>query len=282
MAAIMTADSGDVDKVAESVAECARMGIRVLKPDVNQSFGTFTVVTKDGADAIRFGLMSIKNFGEGVAQSIIDEREAHGPYGSLADFLRRIKDRNLNKKSLEALIMCGALDSFEYKRGRMFAHIEVLLAFNREQEKGASQGSLFGGEAELVVPEGEQVPITTMLAWEKELLGLYVSGHPLNEHAERLKKIGTTVYGVKHGYAGVEVVVAGMLTEVKPFTTKKGEKMAFLKLADHSDAIEAVAFPKVYAEHREVLVPEACVAFKGRVSDRGGERSFMIDKVKRL
>ncbi len=280
MAAILTADSGDVDKVSESVAECHRMGIRVLKPDVNESFGNFTVVRKDGKDAIRFGLNSIKNFGESIAQAIIDERMAHGPFTSLSDFLTRVKDRNLNKKSLEALIMCGALDSFEFKRGRMFRHIDVLLNFFREQQQGVLQVSLFGGTT-LTLPECEQASMSDMLAWEKELLGLYVSGHPLDAHKERLAKF-KTILEVKQGYAGIEEVVAGILTEVKPFTTKKGDRMAFLKLADYEDSIEAVVFPETYANYRELLAANNCVAFKGKVNIRNGERSFLVDKVKLL
>jgi DNA polymerase-3 subunit alpha len=282
MAAILTADSGDIDKVSEAVTECVRMGLRVLKPDVNESFGTFTVVTKDGADAIRFGLNSIKNFGEGVAQAIIDERATQGKFTSLADFLSRIKDRNLNKKSLESLIKCGALDSFEYKRGRMLSSLEALLTFSREQQQEVAQASLFGGGSHtLTLPEAPQAAMIDMLRWEKELLGLYVSGHPLDAHKERLKNFAT-IEEVKNGYIGIETAVAGILTEVKPFTTKKGDKMAFMKISDYEGSIEAVAFPEVYATHREILVPESCVAFKGKVNARNGERSFMVDKVKAL
>ncbi len=285
MASILTADSGDIDKVSEAIAECKRMGIRVLKPDVNQSFGSFTCVEKDSKDAIRFGLNSIKNFGEGIAQVIIDEREQHGPYASLSDFLTRIKDRNLNKKSLESLIKSGALDSFEYKRGRMLTHIDELLAFNKEQQKEVSQVSLFSGvhgAGTLSLPEAAESPMRSILAWEKELLGLYLSGHPLDEHRERLERFGRNINDVKNGLIGVEQVVAGILVSVRTLTTKKGDKMAFLKLEDMSGDIEAVAFPKVYHEHRDKLVQEACVAFKGRVNDRNGERSFIVEKVKTL
>ncbi|MBP9759865.1 MAG: DNA polymerase III subunit alpha [Candidatus Pacebacteria bacterium] len=282
MSAILTADSGDIDKVSEAVTECARMGIRVLKPDVNESFGSFTCVQKDDKDAIRFGLTSIKNFGEGITQVIIDEREKHGRFENLTDFLTRIKDRNLNKKSLEALIMCGALDSFEYKRGRMLKHVEDLLTFNREQQQEVAQASLFGdGAHTLTLPDCEQASMADMLAWEKELLGLYVSGHPLDAHKERLTKFGT-VTQVKEGYIGIDTSVAGILTEVKPFTTKKGDKMAFMKIADYEGSMEVVAFPSIYAEHREILVPNTCVAFKGKVNARNGEKSFVVDKVKIL
>lgn len=284
MAAILTADAGDIDKVAETVAECERMGIRVLKPDVNQSQENFTVVEKDGNDAIRFGLNSIKNFGEGIARHIMDEREANGPYASLADFLSRIHNRNLNRRSLEALIKCGALDSFDYKRGRLLAYMDELLAFNKDQNQGVAQTSLFtvGGSASLSLPDAEPASKHDMLRWERDLLGLYVSGHPLDEHREKLERLGQTIADAKHGYLGVETVIAGILTDVKPLTTKKGERMAFVTLTDFSGDIECVVFPKTYAEHRNTIVPEGCIACKGRVTERNGERSFVVDKVKKL
>ncbi len=285
MAAILTADSGDVEKVSEAINECKRMNIRVLKPDVNQSFGNFTVVDKDGEAAIRFGLNSIKNFGEGIAKVIIDEREENGPFKNLSDFLTRIQDRNLNKKSLEALIKSGSLDTFEYKRGRMLRYIDELLTFNKEQSADKAQVSLFASSEDtgtLTLPEAEQASQSDMLRWEKELLGLYISGHPLDEYKERLEKFGRTITDVKRGYVGADTIAAGILTEVKPFTTKKGDKMAFIKLSDYGDTIEAVAFPKIYNEFRNILVQENCVAFKGRTNERNGERSFVIDKVKAL
>ncbi len=285
MAAILTADSGDIDKVAEAVVECERMNIRVLKPDVNQSFDTFTCVQKDGKDAIRFGLSSIKNFGEGIAHTIIQEREQHGPYNTIDDLLMRIQSRNLNKKSLESLIKCGALDSFKVKRGRLLKYIDELLAFNKEQHQEVAQASLFTGDVGgnvLSIPEAPEASLQDMLSWEKELLGLYVSGHPLDVHRDRLERLGQTIRGVKSTPSGVEQVVAGILSEVKPFTTKKGDKMAFLKLSDYDDTLEAVAFPRTYTQYRDFLKKDGCVAFSGRVSERNGETNFVVEKVRAL
>jgi len=285
MAAILTADSGDVEKVSEGVTQCAKMNINVLKPDVNQSYGNFTVVEKDTKSAIRFGLNSIKNFGEGIAQIIIDEREKNGVYKNLADFLSRIQDRNLNKKSLESLIKCGALDSFEYKRGRMLKYIEDILTFNKEFSKEQTQTSLFASVTDkktLTLPEVQEAPQADMLSWEKELLGLYVSGHPLDPYYKKLQEKNQTIKVAKRIFLGVEVKVGGILSEVKTFTTKKGDKMAFLKLSDYSDSIEAVIFPKTYAEYRDILVPDMCVIIKGKVNERNGERSLVIDKIRVL
>lgn len=289
MAAILTADSGDIDKVGEAVNECKRIGIRVLKPDINESFSDFTVVKdKDtpDKDAIRFGLRSIKNFGEGITDTIIAEREAHGRFVSIADFLERVKSRNLNKKSLEALIMCGALDSFHIKRGRLLAHIDRLLDYAKEHAVDTGQTSLFGGLSkageEIQLPDAPEAERSLMLTWEKELIGLYVSGHPLDEHREKLARLGRTITDTKEGYPGVECVMAGLLTEVKPLITKKGDKMAFIKLVDYDGFIEGVVFPKTYQEVRERLLVGTCVALKGKVNERNGERSFVLDKVKPL
>lgn len=285
MAAILTADSGDVEKVSEGITQCMKMDIPVLAPDINQSFGNFTVVKHNGKDAIRFGLNSIKNFGEGIAHIIISERESNGAYKNLEDFLTRIQDRNLNKKSLESLVKCGALDCFEYTRGRMFTYLEDLLSFNKDLAKDTAQVSLFaanGAHKTLTLPEADQAPQRDMLKWEKELLGLYISGHPLDDYKERIEKKGQAIQNAKHCIIGRETVVAGILSEVKAFTTKKGDKMAFIKISDYKDTMEAVAFPKTFTEFREILTVENCVAFKGKVNDRNGERSFIIDKVKAL
>ncbi len=289
MAAILTADSGDIDKVAEAVGECKRLGIRVLKPDVNESFADFTIVKDKDAperDAIRFGLRSIKNFGEGITTTIIEERAAHGRFRTISDFLERVKNRNLNKKSLEALIMCGALDSFSFKRGRLLAHIERLLSVAKERSTDTGQSSLFGAldaaNEELVLPEAPETPRSVMLGWEKELIGLYVSGHPLDEHRARLQALGKNITETKEGYPGVDTVIMGLLTEVKPLITKKGDKMAFIKLADYDGAIDGVVFPKTFQETREILQAGHCVALKGKVNERNGERSFVVDKVKSL
>jgi len=287
MSAVLTADSGNVDKVSESITECKRMGIPVLPPDVNESFGPFSVAIRDDkTEAIRFGLHSIKNFGEGIADVIIKERKKNGPYKSLADFLKRIQDRNLNKKSLESLVKCGALDSFE-DRSKMFNNIEALLTYNREfAQLPQDQDSLFGAlpkeEAKLTLVSGEEISQQEKLAWEKELLGLYVTGHPLDDY-KKLLKDRATILRIDHELReGMLAVASGIVEEVKPIVTKKGDKMAFLKLADFSGSIEAVIFPKLYAEYEALLQPEMCIAIKGRKSVRNGQTSLVAEAVKEL
>lgn len=288
MTAVLTADAGDVEKISEIVGECRNMGLEVLPPDVNESFGPFSVVpAQDGEpEKIRFGLRSIKNFGEGVAEAIVEERKAHGPYASLEDFLSRVKDRNLNKKSLEALIQSGALDAFA-ERGIMLANMDMMLAHHKQaltEHKG--QDSLFNG-GELASPilrfeKAEPVSVAQKLAWEKELLGLYVSGHPLDAHKETLAKTNTTIQKAKGLPPGATTVVYGLLEDVRPILTKNGERMAFTRISDYTGVIEVVFFPRVFNEYKTTLEAGNCIAVKGKLSARNGELSMLGDKVKVL
>jgi DNA polymerase-3 subunit alpha len=283
MSALLTADSGDVEKIAEIVAECKAMGIDVLPPDVNESYEVFSVVTTAEKPTIRFGLISIKNFGEGIAHTIVEERKSNGPFKDLSDFLTRIVDKNLNKKSLESLIKSGALDRFG-ERGMLLHNIETLTSFHREVHAPASaQDSLFGATVvTLTLEPWPASSLTEMLVWEKELLGLYVSGHPLDDH--RSKLVGKpTIADTKHRmHAGISTVIAGLVEDVRTILTKKGDKMAFVKMSDYTDGIESVFFPEAFAKAKDVLVPGSCIMIKGKVSNRNDEKSFMADAAKKL
>lgn len=287
MAAVLTADAGDVEKVAEVVVECTRMKLTVLPPSINESMGDFTVVDDT---TIRFGLYSIKNFGTGVADSIIAARGEGGAFKDVADFLARVPDKNLNKKSLESLIQCGAFDAMSTSRGELLENIEVLLEFHREHMNAPQhQGSLFsagllneGGGARLTLKPGAPAPLDTMLGWEKELLGLYVSGHPLDKHKAKFADPKKTIKHAKAHMRGIETVIAGFVETARVTMTKNGERMAFLRLSDYSDSIELVAFPRTYKEAAALLQPGMCVAVKGRISERNGEASFVIEKAKAL
>ncbi|HMA78290.1 MAG TPA: DNA polymerase III subunit alpha, partial [Candidatus Paceibacterota bacterium] len=291
MAAVLTADSGDTDKIAEIIHECDRMRIEVLPPDINESFADFTVVRKDGAaiadGSIRFGLTTIKNFGAGIADAIIAEREASGPFQSLTDLLTRVQDKNLNKKSLEALVKTGALQKFG-ERGQLLTNLDAMLAFNREHASGASVGqdSLFGGIEssvnELQLAPAEPVSVEQKLLWERELLGVYVSGHPLDQFEAELGKRGDISLIKQDGRNGIPVVTAGMVESVRELLTKKGDRMAFVKLASKKDDIEMVTFPETFQATRELLVPGTCVAVKGKLNIRNEEPSILVDKMKAL
>ncbi len=293
MTALLTADAGDIEKVSESITECKRMAIGVLPPNVNESFGDFTVIPSETDSwKIRFGLRSIKNFGEGIAATIIDERTRKGKFQSLGDFLERIRDKNLNKKSLESLVKCGALDAFE-DRATMLAHLDALLTHSREHGGAAqNQNSLFSGirdgRPDQSIPEfrlerAPQTPEREKLAWEKELLGLYVSGHPLDAHAEKLKIYGVRIADLKEKVReGMPAVIAGIVEESKQIMTKGGDRMAFVRLADFSGPIEVVFFPRVFNDCKALLEPERCIAVKGRLSGRNGGISFIAEAVKEL
>ena len=289
MNAVLTAESGDVEKIAEIIVECKRMGIPVLPPDVNESFKDFTVVrVPKEKDKIRFGLHTIKNLGADISDAIIVERKEDGKFKSFADLLERIQHKNLNKKSLEALIMCGAMDAFG-ERGAMLGNMEEALAYHKEYSSSTAQTSLFGGLPETHALPGlrlKDVPpasAETKLAWEKELLGLYVSGHPLDKYRERLEKRETNIKKIKEEMKDdMLTMVAGIVEEAKEITTKKGDRMAFLKVADFADRIEVVVFPKLFVESKALLVADKCVAIKGRISNRNGEISLIAEAVKEL
>ncbi len=287
MAALLTADAGDTDQIAILVAECDRLKIPVLPPDVNESGADFTVAGEN-KDTIRFGLTSIKNFGEGISQAIIKERTEHGPFSTLSDFLARVGSKNLNKKSLESLIKSGALDALageDSSRSHLFAHIETMLTFHREATMTQAQDSLFSFAAPTLQlpPTHGQTSIADKLLWEKELLGIYVSGHPLDAHTDTTAKAGLTIAEIKNDpKAGTTVILPVLVDEVRVLLTKKGERMAFLKLSDKSDSIEAVIFPKTFKEKADIITPGTCLLVKANVSGRNGETSLSLENLKRL
>lgn len=284
MAALLTSDAGDVEKIAEIVAECKRMGITILPPSVNESEGTFTVIDDM---TIRFGLYSIKNFGTGIADSVIAERTTNGPFRSISDFLARLTTINLNKKSLEALIMSGSLDVFGERKSHL-THIEKLLEYRRELH-AAPQGisSLFGASASpvaaLQIPDEKPASTEEKLAWEKELLGFYVSGHPLDRCKDALAKQKMNLKEMKEGYPrGVETVIGGYLESTQPILTKNGERMLFGRFADYVSNVEIVVFPRILQENEKLFTGGTCLLLKGKFSDRNGEASFVVDRVKAL
>jgi len=284
MSAVLTADSGDTERIYASIHECERMGIDVLPPDINESFADFSVVP--GTQTIRFGLTTIKNFGAGIAEIIIDERKSNGTFESMQDFLTRIHDRGLNKKSLEALICTGAFDRFE-QRSHLYGNLEVLLSYNREQVAGkaANQDSLFGGIEEvggLTLYPTDKISQEQKLIWEKDLLGIYVSGHPLDQFVEEVKKRTPLAIVKSDGRQGVPVVTAGMIETVRELITKKGDKMAFVQLVSKDESMELVTFPECFETYRNLLVPGTCVAIKGKLNIRNDEPSVLVDKIKLL
>ncbi len=298
LSAVLTSEQGDTEKVAETIAECKRIGIPVLPPDVNESFSQFTVIKsyeKNDIEnkptyKIRFGLVTIKNFGQGISTAIIDERKKNGKYKSLADFLDRVRDRNMNKKSLESLIKVGALDCFGEDRGVLFSNIELLLEYNKENEKKHSdQDSLFGNmEDSTSVPKlklnsADNVEMKVQLTWEKELLGLYVSGHPLERYRDMIEKKDIDIKrALENSKTGSSVIFAAIVNEIRVVQTKNNETMAFIAISDFSGSAEAVVFPRTYRELQNQIVVDKCLAIKATVNERNGEKSFVLERIKEL
>jgi DNA polymerase-3 subunit alpha len=291
MTACMTAESGDIETCREYIEEAKRMGFTILPPDVNESFSDFTVVVEDGTPTtlIRFGLNNIKNFGTDVGKAIIAERKARGPYTSIETFLERVQHKNINKKSLEALIMCGALDGLG-ERAQLLASMEQLLAFHKGIASSApSHESLFGtlGDAApksvLTLTASDPAPLSQKLAWEKELLGLYISGHPLDQFQEQLAKATATIASlVSDKKVARDQLLVAHIDSVKVIMTKSNTRMAFVTLRDKTGAAEGVVFPEAFKEFGSIITEGAVVVLKCGTSKRDDRMSITIDKVKVL
>lgn len=297
MAAILTAESGDVEKISGIIKECKNMDIPVLPPHINESYGGFTCLpakpdtvinTKNKSEKIRFGLYTIKNLGTDIADAIIAERKLSGKFKSITDFLDRIKHKNLNKKSMEALIKSGSMDEWG-DRGVFLANLESMLEYNREANKqNENQGSLFGGINQIKAPEFRLKPAAAAtqaekLLWEKELLGLYISGHPLDRLRQKLENRDINIKKIKEEIGnGLSVTIAGIIETARHIVTRNNERMTFLKISDLTGSIEAVAFPSIFKESIDILVPEKCIALSGKVSLRNGEKSIVIEAVKEI
>jgi len=297
MAAILTAESGDVEKIGEIISECKNMKIPVLPPNINESFGGFTCLPKNTgikidnenkSARIRFGLYTIKNLGVDIADAVIAERKKNGKFKSITDFLDRIKHKNLNKKSMEAFIKSGCMDEWG-DRGVFLANLEAMLEYNNQNSKqNKNQISLFSGSVEVEMPEfkmkdAPEASQTEKLLWEKELLGLYISGHPLDRIRDKLLSRDINIKKIQEEIGnGIPVTIGGIIESIRPVITKNNERMAFLKVGDFTGSIEAVAFPSVYKNSMDILVAEKCIALSGKVSNRNGEKSIIIEALKEI
>lgn len=286
MTAMLTAESGDTDKIAAIIHECKNMDIEVLPPDINECFGKFTAVDKkDGKKAIRFGFYTIKNFGEAIADAIIKERNRAGKFQSLEGFLNRIRHKNFNKKSLEALIMAGALDSFG-ERGQLLVNVEAMLEYNKSVGKmHTDQNSLFGEDSNhITLEKADPISDEQKLAYEKELLGVFVSGHPLEPFRSRFENAKSNIKMIHENEIKNEqkIILGGIIETVKEITTKKGDKMAFLTVTDFTSSIEAVIFPRTYGKNKEIIKEDTIIAVQATVSDRDGKKSIIINGIKKL
>ena len=279
MAALMTSDMRWTDRLAIEMAECQRMGIKVLGPDINESYGDFAIVK--GQNTIRFGLSGIKSVGKAlIEEEVIPERDKNGPFISVYDFAKRVNSTKFNKRSWEAAIKTGAFDRFA-KRSDLLYNLEAIQAYGAKCQKDVSSGQtdLFGafGEAGAIPePEIKHAPVDTtekeQLLWERDLLGLYLSAHPLDKYDVYFAEQTHPYAEVKQENDDKLVTLGGIITDVRTILTKSGSKMAFVKIENKTAEQEIVVFPTVYQVAGGKLVQDNIIKVTGRVNakDKNG------------
>lgn len=290
MAALLTSIMNDKDKVAMYVNECRHLGIEVLLPDINESYQNFTVV----AGKIRFGLSAIRNVGEGLIKAIIDSRMNEGAFKSLYDFCQRVDRSVMNKRAIESLIKGGAFDNLSSSRKYMLGTYERYMEAGiiRQRDKANGQITFFDmseGEEETFglsinePDETEEMDSDQLLLYEKEMLGLYVSDHPLWGKEEIIKKYSDKpINELKEIPEGKSVVIAGLIGAITKITTKKGDIMIFFKLEDLVSNVEVIAFSKIYQKYSEILQEDKLVQVKGRVSYKDDELKIIASEISLL
>jgi DNA polymerase III subunit alpha len=285
IAALLTSIMDNKDKVAQYVNECRHLGIEILPPDVNESLGVFTPVN----GRIRFGLSAVRNVGEAAIEAIIAAR-AQKPFVSLTDFCRRVDGSVLNKRALESLIKGGTFDSLGAARKYLLGHYEqaVEAGAKRRRDLESGQFSLFGAadeEEEVAavdpLPPGakQEMPKADLLAFEKEMLGLYVSDNPLLELAPYLAGQATPISQARERSDGQAVTIAGLIGKISRITTRKGDSMAFVVLEDLEGSMEVVVFPTVLEKHRALIAEDTAVRIKGRLDVKEGEVKLIAQAV---
>ncbi len=302
MAALMTSDFEDTDRIAIEIAECRHMGIPVLPPDVNESFVEFAVRPynqedeDDDTQAVRFGLSAIKNVGVSAVEEILRARE-EGDFQSVEDFAKRVSVRSVNRKAWESLIKSGAFDNLG-DRATLLHNLDKIIAFAQKLQKDAANGQtdLFG---DMVVDESlapkldldtpsEVVSTRESLQWERELLGVYLSHHPLDSFGDYLADKAMSIDKISNDKEGASVQIGGLVTAMREITTRNGDKMAFVTLEDKTGEMEVIVFPKSYEAYQgawgmdKILLIQGKISSKDRDGNKGGEIKLLADKVKEL
>jgi DNA polymerase III subunit alpha len=287
MAATMTAEAADATKIANAVAECKRMNVEVFGPDVNASERGFAIEK----DCVRFGLLAIKGIGDGPINEIVRVRNAGGPFKSLSDFCTRVDPKAVGKGAIETLIKSGALDSIEGndKRHQMLASIERAMQFGKGERAAKERGmmSLFGEMEEIssalsfaLNQQVAEVPRKQLLAWEKELVGIYVSKHPLSYIADLIKDRTThTTADITEALDKQKVVICGTVKEARRIQTKKDDTMCIVQLEDMFGMITVTVFPRTYEETKDLWVEDAVVIVRGEVQVRRDEPGILCNGV---
>jgi DNA polymerase-3 subunit alpha len=287
MASMLSSEAGNTEKVVRYINEARGMGIRVLPPDVHESGLYFTPVAND----IRFGLAAIKNVGENTAKAICEARGTTGRFRTLYDFSEAIEPKFLNKRVLESLVKAGALDCTGGSRGRLFAAIDQAIGRGQKkhQEKTVGQGGLFlAGPSELhnsqpwqesELPEADDWSEEQQLAGEYSVLGFYISGHPLDKYAGRLKDLNASELATMESRKNNEdLVVAGIIVQIRPMRSRRGARWAILTLQDRTGVIEALVFPEAFGKLEGILKSNTPLLVKGRVAvEDVGTRLIVAD-----
>jgi DNA polymerase-3 subunit alpha len=287
MTALLTSEKDNTDKVVEYVKECKVLKIDILPPDVNKSVAQFSVERKD---AIRYGLLAVKNIGASAIESMIRVRGENGVFTSIFDFCRRVDLRLNNRKVVESLIKSGAFDAFQCRRSQMMAVLEKALeaGIRGQKEKEVGQFSFFGetadsgfGKNDEVLPDIPEWPQAQVLAGEKSLLGFYLSGHPLDRYKTEVEKFADfTTANVRNARDNQEARMIGLITAVKLTTTKKtNERMAIVGMEDIDGEMELVIFPSSYTQTAAYLKENTVVVAKGKVSFREGSPKMVVNEM---
>ena len=248
MAALLTSEVQNPDKIVKYIAECREMGINILPPDINESYKKFTVV----GNQIRFGLAAVKNVGDAALDAILTEREERGRYRSLFDFCMRVDTRKVNRRVIESLVKCGAFDFSKVYRSQMLTVLEPFLEHGQstQRKRGEAQLSMWTPSQEdgtESYPEIDEFPENQLIVFEKETIGFYISRHPLSRYQEEIKELTdqdtSTLSKLKNGE---EVKICGLVSSLKEIVTKKGDRMAFLSLEDMKGFVEVILFPEIF------------------------------------
>ena len=292
LAALLTSEKNNSDKIALYIDDAKRFKIEILPPDINESYSEFTVVKEK--NAIRFGLSAVKNVGEGAVESIIKSRIEKGGFKSLYDFCSRVNTRLVNRRVIESLIKCGAFSSFGLHRSQMIAMLNEILEATSSLQKDRNNGQLsfldtlseenYFGKTFQKAPDIQEWPENQLLSYEKEILGFYVTGHPLVRHEKLIKFFSkTTVSDLPNQAESKSITIMGVLTKVKHTLTKKGrkkgEKMAIVELEDLTGQIDVLVFPKTYSKYSNYIKTDATVFLKGKLSLREENPKIIADEL---
>ena len=288
MVSLLNSEIGDFDKIAQYIDECERMNIWILPPDIHESDGRFKIFSND----ILFGLSAIKNVGEGAIRSIIEAREK-GPFTSLFDFCERVNLRTVNKKVIESLVKAGAFDYLEVPRSQLFALIDEAIEYGSRMQKKMGEGGMdiFSTDKDSITLTSNnkgiinslpEWPETRLLSYEKEMLGVYLTGHPLKRYTSIIKVFSNvSISELEDVEENMPVCIGGLLTEIKRTSSRKGERMAFGEIEDTTGKVKVLFYPRVYESYGGLIRKGGMIFVKGRLEKRE-EMTVIVDEVANL